>query len=91
MVNDPTTIANEFNSYFASIGPKMAANIPPTNHHHSSYLTNPNSSFMFINPATETEILDIIVNRIPNHIIPLNYLSLLLKVLLLIFLNHLRI
>ena len=70
MVNDPTTIANEFNSYFASIRPKMAANIPPTNRHHSSYLTNPNPSSMFSNPATEKEILDIIANL--KHTKPYN-------------------
>jgi len=38
LIQDPITIANEFNGYFASIGPNMAADIPPTKFNHSTYL-----------------------------------------------------
>jgi len=38
MIEDPNTIANEFNGYFASVGPKMAANVPFSSQHYSSYL-----------------------------------------------------
>jgi exonuclease III len=38
MIEDPATIANEFNDYYASVRPKMAANVPPSSQHYSSYL-----------------------------------------------------
>ena len=79
LVADPITIANEFNNYFASIGPTMAATIPRANLHPSSYLKNPNPNSMFINPVTTNEVIDITLNlkntkpyncfELPNHII----------------------
>jgi exonuclease III len=62
LLDDPPTIANEFNNYFASIGPGMAANIPNSDQHYTAYLKTPNPNSMFTNPVTKPEILDIIAN-----------------------------
>ena len=62
LVNDSATKANEFNEYFTSIGPNLAATIPNTNHSHSDYLTNPNPTSFFLNPVTNSEVNDIILN-----------------------------
>lgn len=61
-IDDPLMIANNFNNYFASIGPNMANNIPTANCHYSNYLKNSSLNSMFIPPATENEITDIISN-----------------------------
>jgi len=61
-IDDPLMIANNFNNYFASIGPNMANNIPTANCHFSNYLKNSSLNSMFIPPATENEITDIISN-----------------------------
>src|SRR6218665_3564266 len=55
-------IANNFNNYVASIGPNMANNIPTANCHFSNYLKNSSLNSMFIPPAIENEITDIISN-----------------------------
>src|SRR6218665_662109 len=55
VADDPTLMANEFNNYFVAIGPKMAAKVPTTDQHFSSFLKNPR-------PVDANEISDIISN-----------------------------
>ena len=62
LVDNPVDKANEFNKYFTSIGPTLAATIPTTNHSHAKYLTNPNPNSLFLSPVTTTEVNDIILN-----------------------------
>lgn len=62
VIDDPTLMANEFNNYFVAIGPKMAAKVPTTDQHFSSFLKNPNPSSMFIRPVDANEVSDIISN-----------------------------
>jgi len=62
LVDDTTMVVNEFNTYFANIGPKMAATVSPTNLRYTEFLTNPNPNTMFLNPITAEEINNIIIN-----------------------------
>ena len=63
-ITDPTHISENFNEYFASIGPTLAANIPLTNTNPLSYLTASPNSFMFFE-CTGNEVLKII-NSLKN-------------------------
>jgi len=60
--DNPETVANEFNEYFTSIGPKLAATIPKTQIGYSDFLKNPNPNSFFLNPITTVELNDIILN-----------------------------
>ena len=55
-------MVKEFNNYFVAIGSKMAAKVPTTHQHFSSFLKKPNLSSMFIRPVDVNEISDIIFN-----------------------------
>ena len=66
-ITDTKTIANEFNNYFATIGSRLAAQIPICETRtHKFYLDTPSSSSFFLLPVTNTEIIEIINNLNPN-------------------------
>ena len=59
-ITDPKTIANEFNNYFATIGSRLAAQIPICGSRtHKFYLDTPSSSSFFLLPVSNTEIIEI--------------------------------
>ena len=62
MTTDPTTIANQFNTFFACIGVELSANVNNThNAHFTDYLLNPsmyNFTFELITEETTMEILN---------------------------------
>ena len=66
MTTDPTTIANQFNTFFAGIGVELSANVNNThNAHFTDYLLNPSMyhfTFELITEETTMEIL-IILNQ----------------------------
>src|ERR1700733_8358853 len=75
-VDNPVTVANEFNEYFTSIGPKLAATISNTQIGHSDFLNNLNPNSFFLNPITTAELNDIIFiprplgdKELPNGVI----------------------
>ena len=45
-ITDKKTIAEEFNSYFINVGPKLATKISPSNTNFESYLPNITTSFL---------------------------------------------
>ena len=60
-ITDPITIANNFNSYFVNVGPKLAREIPSTNTNFRHFLHNaasPQNSF-FLSPTDCAEIISI--------------------------------
>ena len=60
-ITDVKSIANEFNNNFATIGSKLATEIPSCGAFaHKIYLDNPSSSSFFLSPVTNIEIIDII-------------------------------
>ena len=60
-ITDVKSIANEFNNYFATIGSRLATEIPSCGAFaHKIYLDNPSSSSFFLSPVTNIEIIDII-------------------------------
>ena len=58
--NDPVDIANCFNDYFSTIGSKLAKNIFPSKIDHLHYLKTSNLMSIFINPASEIEITNLV-------------------------------
>ena len=58
--NDPVDIANCFNDYFSTIGSKLAKNIFPSKTDHMHYLKTSNLMSIFINPASEIEITNLV-------------------------------
>ena len=56
-ITDKKTIAEEFNSYFINVGPKLATKIPPSNTNFESYLPNITTSFLE-KPLKEKEFKD---------------------------------
>ena len=69
-VSDPTKIVNGFCDYFTNIGPKLANQIPTSEHDSLHYLHkkrqhNPNTFFMI--PTHPTEILDILKKLKPKN------------------------
>ncbi len=60
-VSDPTTIANNFNSYFVNVGPNLAREIPATDidfHHFLQNVASPRNS-LFLSPTNYDEIISI--------------------------------
>ena len=56
-ITDKKTIAEEFNSYFINVGPKLATKIPPSNTNFESCLPNITASFLE-KPLKEKEFKD---------------------------------
>lgn len=58
---DQQDIVNNFNSYFAKIGPELAATIPPLpNQHFSDYLLTPHQTAFYFQAVSQTEIIKVI-------------------------------
>ena len=53
-------IANEFNSFFSSIGPDLAANIDCDNIHFSKFLPRPLTNTIYLNNTNQSEIINIV-------------------------------
>ena len=60
IITDPQQIANEFNQYFANVGPSLASSIKHSDKDLNSYLQNSNNSTCFFKPTNGDEILKII-------------------------------
>ena len=59
-VTNPYDIANTFNNYFASIAETTKRNVKYSHKHFSDYLSNRNSSTIFLQPTYKEEIANII-------------------------------
>lgn len=59
-ITDPEQIANEFNTYFTDIGPKLASEIHTDNGHYSQYLPKSNVKSLYFNPTNVHEIIEIV-------------------------------
>lgn len=62
-ITDETLMAEHFNNFFASVGPNLANEIPPSNKHYTDYLSHSNSvtsPFVFkpIDPDGIVKIID---------------------------------
>ena len=63
--SNPHLIANHFNQYFTNVRKNLSDQIPSNGSNFKDYLSNPNSSSIFLCPVTEEEVIDI-VNNFPN-------------------------
>ena len=63
-INDPKSMADAFNNFFANIGNNLTKNIPSVNKSPLQYLTAPSQDSFFLFPTTTVEI--------ENEIIRLN-------------------
>ena len=78
-ITNPYDIANTFNNYFASLAETKKKNIKPSHKHFSDYLSNENSSTIFLQPTDKEEMANIISslnsdkasgpNSVPNRIV----------------------
>ena len=59
-ITNPEDVYNEFNSYFTTIGPKLASKINCHNKHFSTYLSEPLNKTIFLNPTNQAEIIKIV-------------------------------
>ena len=59
---DNLSIANHFNDFFSTIANKLESKIIPTQSCFSDYLTAPNPNSIFLNPVSENEINQCILN-----------------------------
>lgn len=59
---NPLNICNEFCTYFSTVGPNLAKNIPITPSHFSKYLNTRQQNTFFFAPTDSTEIINIILN-----------------------------
>ena len=57
--NDPVEIANKFCEYFSNIGPSLADKIPISRKSHKSFLTKNSVNSIFIDTATQQEVVEI--------------------------------
>ena len=59
-ITNSNVLADEFNNHFATIGPKLASEIPSQcNNSHLEYLTNTNERFQF-RPTTTNQVLSLL-------------------------------
>ena len=58
-ISDPGLISNQFNSFFANIGPELASKIQSPSSF-ADFLNDPHPNTIFFNPVDEKEILDIV-------------------------------
>ena len=80
--SDPVSIADNFNSYFSSVGKKIQNKIHSQHVNFSQYLNHPTVNSLFITPTNSEEITDIISsfkankatgpNSIPNNILQMS-------------------
>ena len=59
-VTNPIDIGNNLNSYFASVGKKLADNLPPTNVAPTDYLSGSYPSLNSFPRVTEMEVIEVI-------------------------------
>ena len=59
-ITDPKAIADGFNNYFVNIGPTLASKIPNSNLSHRRFLPENLNFSLFLEPANEMEIKNII-------------------------------
>lgn len=64
-IADPTLIASKFNDFFTNIGQQICDSIPATTKTYGDYLVNPLENSIYIEDATEDEII-IIVSSLKN-------------------------
>ena len=67
MIEDPGDMANTFNSYFSTIGENLSQNIPKTNRHFSTFLSQPIPNSIYFVPTTKYEITDIVTALNNKH------------------------
>ena len=59
-------IANGFCEYFTNIGPNLAKNIPTSSNSHRSFLKGNFVNSMFLEPATQQEIIELVNDLCPG-------------------------
>ena len=79
--NDPSKVANEFNSYYANVAKDLQSKIHTVNQDFNTYLTDNHEKSFFLSPTNPYEVLDIIdlsmnnkstgPNSIPNFVLEL--------------------
>jgi len=62
IINNSNQIPDHFNDFFINIGPNQVSQIPDTNTHFSTYLSNPTQNSMLFTPITEDEVIEVINN-----------------------------
>ena len=62
IINNPKETPDHLNDFFINIGPNQVSQIPDTNTHFSTYLSNPVQSSMYFTPITEEEVIKVITN-----------------------------
>ncbi len=67
-ITDTTVIANEFNEYFSSIGSTLNEQIPPSTHHHLSFMKPSILSSIYLHDTNEDEIIKIIKSLKTNSL-----------------------
>ena len=60
ITNDPAVIANAFNKYFGNIGPNLSSKIPEKGTQYRKYMPKGNEYSLFLLPATDKEVKNII-------------------------------
>ena len=61
IIRDPKKIADNFNLFFANVGPNLATKIPPSSHRFTEYLKANVSNSMFFKPTDIVEVKQIIL------------------------------
>ena len=61
-VDDKRKICESFNDFYINIGPKVSADIPIHNKSPTSYINNHISDTIYLEPVTENEVENIIIN-----------------------------
>ena len=81
LFSNPKNIANEFNSYFVNVAPKLLRCLPilKNSKKFHSYLKNPSLNSMFLNPTTPNEISKIICEMNSNK--ALDYFNFPIKII----------
>ena len=66
-ISNPIDIANKFNEYFVNVGPQLAKKIPNDNNiSYESFLKGSYIDSMFLEPVTENELMNEIINLSEN-------------------------
>ena len=60
ITNDPVVIADAFNNYFVNIGPNLSSKIPEKGTQYRKYMPKGNEYSLFLLPATDKEVTNII-------------------------------
>ena len=88
-VTDPHLTAENFNDYFAKIGPNLAKEIPTRHNSFRSFLEQRCSASVFLDPVTDDEVLNEItqcnVNKSSGQSVTVISLQKLLQLFLVIF------